>query len=184
MKMSGNERRNRIMEILSSASQPVPGSELSKTLNVSRQVIVNDIALLRVTHPDILATNEGYILMQSLSNRRVFKVNHTSEEMEDELNSIIDLGGTVIDVFIEHKVYGTVNAPLNISTRRDVRNFLNDLESGVSSPLMNLTKGYHYHTIEARSSEILDEIAEMLKEKGYLIEVRDSRTIYEPKKYS
>ncbi len=184
MRQSGNERRNRIIELLSSASKPISGSELAKMLNVSRQVIVNDIAMLRVTRPDLIATNEGYIMMHASSNRRVFKVNHTNDEMEDELNSIIDLGGIVVDVFIEHKIYGTVSAPLNLSTRRDIRNFLNDLESGVSSPLMNLTKGYHYHTIEARSGEILDEISEMLKEKGYLIEVLDSTTIYEPKKYS
>ena len=184
MKNSGNERRNRIIEILSSSKSPVSGSELAKMLNVSRQAIVNDIALIRVTRPDLLATNEGYIMMHSSDNRRIFKVNHSIEDMEDELNSIVDLGGTVLDVFIEHKIYGTVNAPLNLSTRRDVKNFLNDLKSGVSSPLMNLTKGYHYHTIEARSSEILDEIAECLKEKGYLIEILSAATIYEPKKYS
>ena len=184
MKQSGNERRNRILEILSKEKSPVSGSALAKQLEVSRQVIVNDIALLRVTHPDLLATNEGYLLMHASSNRCIFKVNHSSEQVEEELNSIIDLGGIVIDVFIEHKVYGTVIAPLNISTRRDVKNFLKDLKSGVSSPLLSLTQGYHYHTVEARSKEILDEIAEMLKEKGFLIEIKDSAVIYEPKKYS
>ena len=184
MKQNGNERRNHIIELLSSASQPISGSELAKQLNVSRQVIVNDIAMLRVTHPDLLATNEGYLMMRASANRRVFKVNHSNEEMEDELNSIVDLGGTVLDVFIEHKIYGTVSAPLNITNRRDIKNFLSDLKSGISSPLLNLTKGYHYHTIEARSGEILDEISDMLKEKGYLIDVMNSTTIYEPKKYS
>ena len=178
MKLSGDERRNKIMEILLAAKEPVPGSELALKLDVSRQVIVTDIAIL------IIATNNGYILLKSSSTRRIFKVNHTDEQIEEELTCISDLGGTVLDVYIEHKVYGTMSAPLNISSRRDVQNFLNDIKSGVSTPLKNITHGYHYHTVEAKSEEILDEIENSLKKKGFLIESLSEKPIYGAKTYS
>ena len=182
-KLKGEERRNRIMELLARTDEPLSGSRLAKELGVSRQVIVTDIALLRAKDPAIVATNSGYILMQSDDSRRVFKVKHTEEQTEDELNAIVDLGGTVLDVYIEHKVYGTIRAPLDISSKRDVRNFMDDLASGVSSPISRVTDGYHYHTVSARSSAILDEIETMLGEKGYLIETRDAPVIYSPKSY-
>ena len=184
MKLSVDERRNKIMEILLAAKEPVPGSELALKLDVSRQVIVTDIAILRASRPDIIATNNGYILLKSSSTRRIFKVNHTDEQIEEELTCISDLGGTVLDVYIEHKVYGTMSAPLNISSRRDVQNFLNDIKSGVSTPLKNITHGYHYHTVEAKSEEILDEIENSLKKKGFLIESLSEKPIYGAKTYN
>ncbi|MCR5100034.1 MAG: transcription repressor NadR [Butyrivibrio sp.] len=182
--MSGEERRNRILEILSSSKEPVSGNGLSKLLGVSRQVIVTDIALLRTTRPDLISTNAGYMLMNASLSKRVFKVNHTDDETEDELTSIVDLGGTILDVFVEHKVYGTISAPLNISSKRDVQRFMDDLRSGVSTPLKNITQGYHYHTIAAKNPEVLDEIENTLREKGFLIEILDSTTIYMPKSYN
>jgi transcriptional regulator of NAD metabolism len=184
MRISGEERRKKILEILSSAKEPISGNDLAKKLGVSRQVIVTDIALLRTTRPDLISTNSGYILMTASLSKKVFKVNHSDEQTEDELTSIVDLGGTILDVFVEHKVYGTISAPLNISSKRDVQRFMDDLRSGVSTPLKNITKGYHYHTIAAKSPEILDEIENVLREKGYLIEKLDSTTIYMPKSYN
>ncbi|MBQ1949319.1 MAG: DNA-binding transcriptional regulator, partial [Treponema sp.] len=95
-----------------------------------------------------------------------------------------DLGGTVIDVYIDHKVYGTITAPINIKTRRDVQNFMADLQSGVSTPLKNITLGYHYHTVEAPDLQILDEIEAALREKGFLLEVISEKPIYRAKTYS
>ena len=184
MRISGDERRNKIMEILLHSKSPVSGNELSQTLGVSRQVIVTDIALLRSQRPDIIATNNGYVLISASSTSRIFKVNHSDEDTEDELNCISDLGGTVVDVYVEHKIYGTISAPLNISSRRDVQNFLQDLKSGVSTPLKNLTHGYHYHTVQAKSEQILDEIEQTLKDRGYLIESVDSKPIYSAKSYN
>ena len=100
------------------------------------------------------------------------------------MESIVDLGGTILDVFIEHRVYGTIRKPLNICSRRDVGRFMEDIGTGVSTPLKNITHGYHYHTVEARSPEVLDEIQNMLREKGYLISTSDAPTYYEPKKYN
>ena len=82
-----------------------------------------------------------------------------------------DLGGCVLDVMINHRVYGKVTAPLNIKNRRDIQIFMNDIESGKSAPLMNVTSGYHFHRVSAEQEEILDEIEEALREKHYLTEL-------------
>lgn len=182
-RLRSDERRNRILEILESESGPVSGNTLAKRLNVSRQVIVTDIAILRAEHKELIATNSGYVMIGSDAKRRIFKVNHPDDETEDELTGIVDIGGTILDVSVEHRVYGTIRAPLNISTRRDVNKFIGDINSGASTMLMNLTNGYHYHTVEARSVKILDEIEAMLKSKGYLIETKTSPVIYDPKRY-
>ena len=186
-KLIGEERRNEILKILSESTEAVPGSKLAKMLGVSRQVIVTDMALLRAERNDIIATNSGYVISGKTEGakgeRRVFKVSHTDEQLESELSAIVDLGGTVLDVFIEHKVYGTISAPLNISSKRDIQNFIADLKSGVSTPLKNITNNFHYHTIEAKNSKVLDEIADSLQKKGFLIEVCNSVETYRAKDY-
>ncbi|MCR5724094.1 MAG: transcription repressor NadR [Treponema sp.] len=189
MKLTGEERRNKILSLLRETQSPLSGSALAERLGVSRQVIVTDIALLRASRSDIIATNAGYLLAKSADansvvQRRIFKVNHTDEQIAEELTAITDLGGSVIDVYIDHKVYGTLSAPMNIRCRRDVQHFLDDLKSGVSTPLKNITHGYHYHTVEAASSEILDEIEEILRAKGFLLEVITEKPIYRAKTYS
>ena len=61
--MEGDERRKKIIEILHGRKMPVSGTELAAELGVSRQVIVQDIALLRATDKNILSTNKGYIFL-------------------------------------------------------------------------------------------------------------------------
>ncbi len=183
-RMKSEERRRRILERLESSEKPIPGGTLAEEFGVSRQVIVTDIAILRAQHPDLVATRAGYVMMHADACRRIFKVRHGDEETEDELQTIVDLGGTVLDVFVEHRVYGTIRAPLDISSKRDVERFMADMRSGVSSPLKNITKGYHYHTVEARSVGALNLIQDVLREKGFLIEARESTSIYGPKSYN
>ena len=183
-KLSAEERRNRILEVLETSKEPLPGSELARRFGASRQVIVTDIAIIRSKHPDLVATSKGYIMVHADRCRRVFKVRHTDEQTTDELLGIVELGGSILDVTVDHKVYGTISKPLCISSKRDVENFLRDLEGSVSTPLKNITDGFHFHTVEARSEEILDEIEQMLHDKGFLIESLDGPVIYEPKDYS
>ena len=187
-KLTGESRRAEILKILKQSDEAVSGSKLAKEMGVSRQVIVTDMALLRAERNDIISTNSGYVISgkdeEPKGERRIFKVSHTDEQIESELSAIVDLGGTVLDVFIEHKVYGTISAPLNISSKRDIQNFLADLKSGVSTPLKNITGNYHYHTIEAKSEQVLEEIASSLKNMGFLIEVRESTQTYQAKDYS
>ena len=117
--MTGKERRDSIIKMISGKS-PVSGGSLSKSLDVSRQIIVSDIALLRAEGYDIISTNRGYFLNSPSGATIIVKVNHTDEQTEDELNTIVDLGGTVIDVFVHHKVYGKISADLDIRSRRNV----------------------------------------------------------------
>jgi len=169
--MTGLERRENIIQIIMGSSRPVPAKKLADDFDVSRQVIVQDIALIRAEGYDILATNRGYILLEDeVKKSRVFKVTHTDEEMEDELCSIIDLGASVENTMVNHRVYGHIEAPLKISSRKDVANFLKKLSQSKSAPLKNTTSGYHYHKISADDEETLDEVEKVLREKGYLVE--------------
>ena len=168
--MTGSERRAGIIRQIQKSSKPVSGSELAKSYNVSRQVIVQDIALIRAKGYDIISTNRGYILNIPRSVSRVFKVQHTDEELTDELYAIVDLGGCVENVMVNHKVYGHIEANLNISSRRKVYEFMNHIKSGKSSPLKNITSNYHYHTVSADSEETLDLIENELRQMGFLIE--------------
>lgn len=167
--LKGNERRIEIMNILNSSDKPIPAKTLALKFGVSRQIIVGDIALINAAKECVIATNRGYILNKDQTKcTRVVKTCHTDEETPDELNTIVDYGGTIIDVFVKHKTYGELRAPLNITSRRDVELFMEGIRTGKSSPLKNITSNYHYHTIEAESEQLLDEIVSKLEEKGYL----------------
>ncbi len=166
--MKAINRRKEIVAQLLSADSPVPGGMLAEKHGVSRQIIVQDISLLKAAGYDILATHHGYILQGSPLKERVFKLKHSTNETEDELNTIVDLGGTVVDVFVWHKVYGKVEAKMNIFSRMHVKQFLEGVRSGKSTELMNITGGYHYHTVRADSEEILDSIEKSLDAKGFI----------------
>lgn len=168
--MTGAERRNDIINRIKGSAAPVSGKELAQMYEVSRQVIVQDIALLRAAGHDIISTNRGYILHTIPVASRVFKVSHTDEQLEEELCSIVDLGGKVINVMVRHRVYGELEAELQITSRHKVMEFMEDIRSGKSSPLKNITSNYHYHKVEADSEETLDMIEEMLRTRGFLVE--------------
>ena len=166
--MKVTERRKAIVNLLSASKTPISGGELSKQFNVSRQIIVQDITVLKGLGYEIFSTHHGYVLQKSPLVERVFKLKHTTEQTEDELNSIVDLGGTVVDVFVWHKVYGKISATLNIFSRLHVKQFLEGVRTGKSTELMNITGGYHYHTVRADSEAVLDKIGIMLTEKKYI----------------
>ena len=124
--------------------------------------------MLKGSGYDILSTHIGYIIQKSPLKERVFKLHHTTDQTEDELTTIVDLGGTVVDVFVWHKVYGKMSAQLNIFSHLHVKQFIEGVRTGKSTELMNITGGYHYHTIRADSEEILDNIEKQLNFKGYI----------------
>lgn len=167
--MTGTERRTKIVELIQNSEKPLSGTALAKQCDVSRQVIVQDIALIRASGYDIISTNRGYIIQEPLVRERVFKVNHTDEQLEEELYLIIDLGGTVVNVMVNHRVYGHMEAELRINSRRKVEAFMEDIRSGKSSPLKNITSNYHYHKVAADSEETLDLIEEALRQKHFLV---------------
>ena len=163
-----SERRKAIVNLLLSTKEAISGKNLSEKFGVSRQIIVKDIAVLKGSGYDIISTHNGYIIQKSPLKERVFKLYHTTSQTEDELNSIVDSGGTVVDVFVWHKVYGKVVAQLNIFSRLHVKQFIEGVRTGKSTELMNITGGYHYHTVRADTKEQLDKIEKVLKERGYI----------------
>lgn len=162
-------RRQAIVNALRTAKEPISGSALGKICGVSRQVVVQDIALLRGQGIPIISMHRGYVLESTTTwPKRLFKCRHTVAQTKEELLSIVDLGGRVEDVLVNHRIYGLVSSKIAVSCRRDVDRFIQDLENGNSSPLMLITNGYHFHHVSAQSEDILDDIQKTLDERGFL----------------
>lgn len=179
--LSGDERREKLLALLLRSDEPLSGGKIGDIYHVSRQVVVQDIALLRSKGHSIVSTPRGYVYEKAAGSQncqRIVKVCHTDDQAEEELSTIVDFGGIVLDVMVNHRTYGKVTAPLNIKSRRDVRKFVEDLKESKSSLLSNTTSGYHFHTIEAESEDILDEIEEALKEKHFLVDFLDYETTF------
>lgn len=191
MAAKAEARRASLLDALRSADAPVSGGQLANTLNVSRQIIVQDIALLREAGANIVATTKGYVLADAAQTAaqnatqtmaqnaeqpaavldepaRTFKLHHEVEQTREELQTIIALGGRVHNVSISHRAYGRITAPLEIADQADIERFINDIESGKSSPLSTATSGYHYHLVSAPSNEALEVIGRALADKGFL----------------
>ena len=169
MTLSKDERLKALTKRLKEAQGPIAGDDLAKAFDVSRQVIVQDISLLRAKDVPIVSTNRGYYIESSKGYRRVFKCQHRDDQITDELNLIVDLGATCEDVFVEHHFYGKISARLDVKSRKDVKNFMDNIYNSVSRPLKNITNGYHFHTVYADDEETLDEVGDMLEEKGFLV---------------
>ena len=167
--MKSAERRKAIVTLMMQEKEPLSGGLLSEKFGVSRQIIVHDIALLKSAGYGIISTHYGYLLQTSPHIEKVIKVYHTAEQTEDELKCIVDNGGTVIDVFVWHQVYGKIAATLNIFSPLQVKQFMEGVRTGQSTELMSITGGYHFHTIRAENQEIMDKIIAALTEKNLLV---------------
>ncbi|SDC59544.1 MULTISPECIES: transcription repressor NadR [unclassified Candidatus Frackibacter] len=169
--MSAKERRKEIQNLLTAAEKPITGSQLAKKLGVSRQVIVQDVALLRAQGSEILATSQGYTLPQK-STKMVTKTiacKHSGSDIRNELETIIKYGGRVKDVSIEHPLYGELKGMLMIQSKDDLNAFINKYQNNTVKPLLTLTEGVHLHTIEALNQEVINLIETKLEEEGYLL---------------
>ncbi len=171
--MNTVERRKKIIDYLIKSKNPTKGNEFSEIFNVSRQVIVQDIAVLRAQGYEITATPQGYIItgkeLEGFIEEIVSK-HETIEDIREELNIVVDNGGEVIDVTVDHPFYGEFNGKLMIKSRLDVKNFLFQMEESNAEPLSKMNDGIHLHKIKAPSKEILEEIKEQLKNRGFLVE--------------
>ena len=150
----------------------MPGSQLAARLGTSRQAIVQDIAVLRSGGESILATSRGYMLASSLlpaAHRLELVVRHGPERTAEELHALVDLGVRVIDVAVEHPIYGELRAGLQLASRADVAEFLDKIGSGRAHLLSELTDGVHLHTIEAPTPELLDRARQELERLGLLV---------------
>ncbi|WP_025745731.1 transcription repressor NadR [Kallotenue papyrolyticum] len=166
------ERRQALSELLSTASDPLTGSELAARFGVSRQVIVQDIAVLRASGLPIQASPRGYWLAQPgpALERMVVAVRHTPEQTEDELLALVDAGVEVEDVIVAHPLYGELRGALHLASRADVAQFMAQLRASQAHLLSELTDGLHLHTLAARRRSALERAREVLRAKGYLVE--------------
>ncbi|MBY0123940.1 transcription repressor NadR [Bacillus sp. S/N-304-OC-R1] len=173
-KVLGEERRELLLQLLKETGEPITGGELASRTNVSRQVIVGDITLLKARGEPIIATSQGYMYLtqsaMSTSVERTVASSHTPERTEEELNLLVDHGVTVKDVRIEHPVYGDLIASVMVSTRKEVRQFIEKIETTNASYLSELTEGIHLHTLSAASEQKLDEAIKALKNANFIVE--------------
>lgn len=169
---AAQERRKAVEQMLEKAGGPVSATALARRFSVSRQIIVGDVALLRAAGADIVATPRGYVLGRRPAGveRRVACV-HAPEEMGAELNAIVDAGGEVADVIVEHPVYGQLTGILGVRSRYDVQEFLSRVAADGARPLSNLTGGIHLHTIRCRDDKTFQRILDSLRNTGFLLDM-------------
>jgi len=164
--MQAEQRRQAVLDILNASAQPVSAGVLASRFSVSRQIIVGDIALLRAAGAEISATPRGYIIQHSpVGFVRQVACRHNPLEMEAELNAMVDQGCTVLDVIVEHPVYGQITGPLQLSNRYDVSQFL----ARCVQPLSNLTEGIHLHTLSCPDESAYTRVLTALEEMGFLL---------------
>ena len=169
--MDGEARRKKIMEILEEGTRPISGTELSKMLGVSRQIVVGDVALMRAANSSIIATNKGYILDRAdkaVSSIRL-RFRHKPEDIFDELCTITDLGARVKNIEISHPVYGEVSVDINVNSRVEAKEYAQAMMETSASHLSSLTGNYHFHEISADNELTLLRVQKALNDKGYLV---------------
>lgn len=172
-KLSSAARQDLILKTLKELSRPITGGEFAEKANVSRQVIVQDVSILKAKNEPIIATSQGYLYLHKpageLEHKQIIACRHTPEKTEEELTIIVDHGVTVKDVTVEHPVYGDLTASLMISNRHEVEQFIKKIKETQASYLSTLTEGIHMHTLEADSKEKIDTACQALHTAGILL---------------
>lgn len=169
--MHTEQRREAILQVLREAEGPVSATALARRFSVSRQIIVGDIALLRAAGADISATPRGYVILRDQGGlTRTVACQHDADGMEQELNAMVDQGCTVLDVIVEHPIYGQLTGPLQVSNRHDVQQFIHRCQEAEALPLSRLTDGIHLHTLSCPDEASLERVRENLRKLGILFE--------------
>ena len=167
--MDSDTRRKALAEYLGRARSPVSAAALAREFSVSRQIIVGDVALLRAGGLEVTATPRGYLLPQPPAGvARTFACRHRGDQMELELNAIVDQGCTVLDVIVEHPIYGQLTGPLRLSSRYEVAQFVARCQDQAAAPLSQLTEGVHLHTVRCPDRQAADRVREALERLGLL----------------
>lgn len=168
--MNSIERRDNIVELLVKSNKPIKGTTIAEKYGVTRQIIVKDIAILRATGKNIIATPDGYIINRKDKNiKAIIAVSHSEDEMFDEMNSVIKYGGTIEDVIVEHPLYGEIRGMLMIRNLNELNKFMIKYNNQKAKLLSVLTNGVHIHTISADSQENLELIIQELKDKNFIV---------------
>ncbi len=168
--MHAEERRQAILEQLHHAPAPVSAGALAARFSVSRQIIVGDIALLRAAGAEISATPRGYVILSAAGGLvRQVACRHDAAGMESELNALVDQGCTVLDVIVEHPVYGQLTGSLQLSSRYDVAQFIARCARSEARPLSDLTEGIHLHTLSCPDEAAFARARQALESLGVLL---------------
>lgn len=166
--MTAAQRRSAIYAQLTQASAPVSATTFAQRFSVTRQVIVGDIALLRAEGHSITATPRGYMIPAKTGLCRTIACHHSGEDTQKELFAMVDCGCTVVDVIVEHPVYGQLTAPLALSSRYDVEQFIHRMKTSHAQPISALTGGVHLHTLSCPSEAVFAHLKETLADMGML----------------
>ena len=161
--MKADERRKAIAGSLT-ADQPTSATALARRFSVSRQIIVGDIALLRASGLDIVATPRGYQLGETTGLIRTVACVHTGSQTEQELLAMVDNGCTVLDVVVDHPLYGQITGQLSLSSRYDVQQFVEKARH--AAPLSSLTDGVHLHNLRCPSEDAYQRVCAQLDQLG------------------
>ena len=166
----GEERRQELLRALRMAGEPILGSDLARQFGVSRQVLVQDMAILRAAGSDVIATPRGYLLRnpEPAAHRDVLRLQHDRAALAEEMTILVDLGIRILDDVVDHPVFGALRTDLYVSSRQDVQELIERLEATTSLPLQELTGGRHSHTVESTRPDLLVKAREELKRRGYL----------------
>ncbi|WP_067727015.1 transcription repressor NadR [Oceanobacillus damuensis] len=172
-KMSSSNRQQLIIEMLKGAKRPISGSDFASKANVSRQVIVQDVSILKAKNEPIIATSQGYLYLKDekddVLERTVIACKHEAEQTLKELYLIVDHGVTIKDVKVEHAVYGDLTASICVGNRKEADQFLEKINASDTSYLSSLTDGVHLHTLEADSMDKIEAACQDLKKAGIMI---------------
>jgi len=167
--MDAQQRRQLVARRLREAEGPLSAAALARELSVSRQIIVGDVALLRAGGLDITATPRGYLLPRPPAGIAcTFACRHRADQMEEELNAIVDQGCTVLDVVVEHPIYGQLTGPLRLSSRYEVAQFVTRCREESAAPLSQLTEGVHLHTVLCPDQGAADRVKAALEHLDFL----------------
>ncbi|MDK2864584.1 MAG: uncharacterized protein PWP37_776 [Thermotogota bacterium] len=161
----------RVLDILRETEEPITGNELARRAGVSRQTVVQYIALLKSQGYNIWSTPRGYLFNKASQGiRKLVAVKHDTHQIPQELDLIVRHGGKIIDVIVEHPVYGEIKGNLNISSSDDIERFVVLLQSSKAEPLLVLSRGVHLHNIETPDEATMKKVLEALQKEGFLLE--------------
>ena len=166
--MTAVQRRSAIYEQLTHADAPISATALAQRFSVTRQVVVGDIALLRAEGHSITATPRGYMIPAETGLRRTIACHHSSGDTQRELFAMVDCGCTVLDVIVEHPVYGQLTAPLALSSRYDVEQFVQRMADSHAQPISALTGGVHLHPLSCPNEAVFAHLKATLADMGML----------------
>jgi transcriptional regulator of NAD metabolism len=168
---SGDRRRRAMLGWMRARQVPIQGGELARHFRVSRQCVVQDMAILRAGGHDIFATPQGYRLPEQTSHlfRAILACRHAPERTEEELQILVDHGVSIVDVLVEHPLYGELRGALMIESRTDLQDYLEKVRSTKATLLSSLTYGVHLHTVQASREEMISRAKAKLRARGFLL---------------